>query len=140
MCFLFNVKFFHWKRSRRSENCIWIVYLQKLLKIVNSDKRQSHIWYIFSLCLVINWPKSNHYFSKSERWTWYFLEKIFKFLQIKYFRYFQIISPYKRAWSFIWTKLNSLNPRILCAKFGWNWSSGSGEEDETVQCLQTDGQ
>mgnify|MGYP003692070963 CR=1 FL=1 len=30
---------------------------------------------------------------------------------------------------FIWTKLNSLHPSMLCAKFGWNWLSGSGEED-----------
>ena len=24
-------------------------------------------------------------------------------------------------WFFIWTNLNSLHPRMLCAKFGWNW-------------------
>ena len=29
---------------------------------------------------------------------------------------------------------------MLCAKFGWNWSSGSGEEDENVKSLQTDRQ
>ena len=28
---------------------------------------------------------------------------------------------------------------MLCAKFGWNWPSGSGEEDENVKRLQTDG-
>ena len=27
------------------------------------------------------------------------------------------------------TNLNSIHPRMLCAKFGWNWPSGSGEED-----------
>ena len=32
-------------------------------------------------------------------------------------------------WFFIWTNLNPLHPRMLCAKFGWNWPSGSGEED-----------
>ena len=31
---------------------------------------------------------------------------------------------------FIWTNLNPLYPRKLCAKFGWNWSSSSGEECE----------
>ena len=46
-----------------------------------------------------------------------------------YFRNFVIISPWKRAGSFIWTNLNSLYPRMLCAKFGWNWFSGSGEDD-----------
>ena len=29
---------------------------------------------------------------------------------------------------------------MLCAKFGRNWPSGSGEEDENVKSLQTDGQ
>ena len=46
-----------------------------------------------------------------------------------YFRYFVIISPWKRAGSFIWTNLSPLHPRMLCAKFGWNWLSGSWEED-----------
>ena len=45
-----------------------------------------------------------------------------------YFRYFRIISPWKRAGPFIWTNLNPLHPRMPCAKFGWNWLSGFGEE------------
>ena len=28
-------------------------------------------------------------------------------------------------WFFIWTNLNPLHQRMLCAKFGWNWPSGS---------------
>ena len=55
-------------------------------------------------------------------------EKDFIILSM-YFHYFVIISPWKRAGPFIWTNLNSLYPRMLCAKFGWNWLSGSGEED-----------
>ena len=53
-----------------------------------------------------------------------------------YFHYFVIISPWKRAGPFIWTNLNHLHPRMLCAKFGWNWPSVSGEEDENVQSLR----
>ena len=53
-----------------------------------------------------------------------------------YFHYFVIISPWKRARPFIWTNLNPLHPRMLCAKFGWNWPSGSGEEDENVKSLR----
>ena len=53
-----------------------------------------------------------------------------------YFHYFVIISPWKRAWPFIWTNLNSLHPRMFCAKFGWNWPSGSGEEDGNVKSLR----
>ena len=34
--------------------------------------------------------------------------------------------------------LNPLHPRMLCTKFGWNWPSSSGE-DENVKSLQTDG-
>ena len=43
-----------------------------------------------------------------------------------YFRiiYFVIISPWKRAGHFIWKNLNPMR----CAKFDWNWPSGSGED------------
>ena len=37
--------------------------------------------------------------------------------------------PWKGAWPCIWTNLNLFHPRMLCVKFGWNWPSGSGEED-----------
>ena len=46
-----------------------------------------------------------------------------------YFCYFVIISLWIRAGPFIRTNLNPLHARMLCAKFVWNWSSGSGEED-----------
>ena len=36
-------------------------------------------------------------------------------------------------WYFIWTNLNPLHPRMLCAKFGWNWLGGSEEEDKNVK-------
>ena len=50
------------------------------------------------------------------------------------------IINFKRIyWFFIWTNLNPLYPRMLCAKFGWNWPSGS-REDENVNSLQTDRQ
>ena len=52
-----------------------------------------------------------------------------------YFRYFIIISPWKRAGSFNWTNLNPLHPRMLCAKFGWNWLNGSGEEDFWISSI-----
>ena len=55
-----------------------------------------------------------------------------------YFRYFNIICPWRRVGTFIWTNLNPLYPRILCAKFGGKWPSGSGEEDKNVKSLQTD--
>ena len=66
-------------------------------------------------------------------WNWpYGSGRIF-FNFPMYFCYFLIISPWKRAWPFFWTNLNTLNPRMLCAKFGWNWPvptacGGTGEE------------
>ena len=53
-----------------------------------------------------------------------------------YFRYFVIISPWKKAGPFIWRNLNPPHPRMFCAKFGWNWPSGSLEEDENVKSLR----
>ena len=50
------------------------------------------------------------------------------------FRYVVNVSPWKRAWPFVWTNLNPLNRRM----FSWNWPSSSGE-DENVKSLQTDG-
>ena len=42
-----------------------------------------------------------------------------------YFCYFVIISPLTWVWSFIWINFYPLHPRIFCAKFGWNWPTGS---------------
>ena len=56
-------------------------------------------------------------------------KKIFEF-SLMYFCYFVIISTLKRGESLHLNNLNPLYLLMLCAKFGWNWSSGSGEEDE----------
>ena len=53
-----------------------------------------------------------------------------------YFHYFLIISPWNRVELFIWTNLNPFHPTMLCAKFVWNWSGGSGEEDENMKSLR----
>ena len=50
---------------------------------------------------------------------------------------FAIISPWKRMLPFIWTNLNSLHPKMLCANCCLNWPCGSGEKDEIVKCSQT---
>ena len=56
------------------------------------------------------------------------LEKNIFWILSMYFCYFIIISPWKKVLPFLRMNLNSLPPRMLCAKFGWNWPSGSGEE------------
>ena len=57
-----------------------------------------------------------------------------------YFHYFvTIIFSRKWAWSLIGTNLNLNLPRMLCCgKFGWNRSSGSGEEDNNVKVYDND--
>ena len=42
--------------------------------------------------------------------------------------YFIIIFPWKRVGLFIWTNLNPLYQKMLCAKLGWNWPTGSSED------------
>ena len=37
--------------------------------------------------------------------------------------------------AFICKYLNPLHPEMLCVMFGWNWPSGSGEEDENKKSL-----
>ena len=46
-----------------------------------------------------------------------------------YFCYFVHISPWKKAWPFMWINLKLLHPRILCANFGQNWPNGSWEKE-----------
>ena len=48
---------------------------------------------------------------------------------LKVFNVFSLCgSPWKNALSLNWTNYNSLYPRKLCVMFGWNWTSGSGED------------
>ena len=63
-------------------------------------------------------------------------EEDFFLISPMYFSYFVIISPWKRVGPFICRNLNPLHSRMLCAKFGWNWLSGSKEEDENVKSLR----
>ena len=69
---------------------------------------------------------------------WFWRKEFFNFINV--FSLFHNYLPWKKVGSFIWKNLNLLHPRMLCAKFGWNWLSRSGEEDENVKSLQKDGQ
>jgi hypothetical protein len=66
-----------------------------------------------------NWPASSG-------------EEHFK-KQSVYFYSFAIISPWKRGLPFTWTIWNLLYLRMICANFGYNWSSSSGKEVENVK-------
>ena len=71
--------------------------------------RLLHQKMLFMLCIKFcwNWPSGCGGF-------------FFRILSM-YFRYFIIISPWKRALLFIWTNLSSLHPGMLCAKSGRTW-------------------
>ena len=56
------------------------------------------------------------------------LEKKIFLISSTYFRCFVIKPPWKRAGPFIWTILSPFHQRIYCARFGWNWSSGSWKD------------
>ena len=57
------------------------------------------------------------------------------YISSMYFHHFVIISPWKRARPFIWRNLNPIHPRMFCAQFGWNWLSGSGDEDFLISSM-----
>ena len=61
---------------------------------------------------------------KLAKWFW----RIFlNFVNV--FSLFRNYLPLEKVGPFIWTDLNSLHPRMISAKFTWNWLSGSGKED-----------
>ena len=65
------------------------------------------------------------------QWFW---RKVFNFVNV--FSLIEIISPWKWAGALVWIILNPLHPRMLCAKFGWNWPSGSEEKIfKYCQCI-----
>ena len=82
-------------------------------KMVFTNLNSHHPW-MFCVKFGCNWPSGSG-------------EEDFKTSQV-YFLYFVITSPWKRSRPFIWTNFNSLHPRMLCAKLGWNLPISSGEE------------
>ena len=115
-----------------------IAHLRKQFKSINTYdyiialiKRRKNHYYFYENWMVFHLNKIESHSPKDALCQVCFSgsgEEDFLILSI-YFWYFVIISPQKRVGPFIWLKLNPLHPRMLCAKFGWNWLSGSGEED-----------
>ena len=67
------------------------------------------------------------------------LEKKIFFNFVNVFSLFRNYLPLEKGRALHLKKLNPLYPRMHCVKFGGNWPSCSGEEDENVKSLQTDG-
>jgi hypothetical protein len=83
-------------------------------------------------------PKDNLY-----KFDWFWPagsgEEDFK-KKISVFLLFRYHLPLEKGYPLLMNKLNPIPLRMICAKSGWNWSSGSGEEVENVKvCRRTDG-
>ena len=61
---------------------------------------------------------------KLTQWFW---RRLFKCVNV-FFAISQL-SPLGKRRTLHLNKLNFLHLKMICAKFGWNWPSGSGEED-----------
>ena len=89
--------------------------------IISSWKRTGpFIWTwisLTSICLCQVWNLST---GSGEEDFFNFVNVIWPFCNI---------SPWKRSWPSIWTHLLPLYLGMLSVKFGWHWTSGSGEED-----------
>lgn len=57
-------------------------------------------------------------------------------LKCKKKNYFLIISLFKLCMALHLKNLNPHDPGMPCAKFGWNWPIGSGEEDENLKSFR----
>ena len=66
-------------------------------------------------------------------------KKIFKVCQYCVFLLFSYYLPLEKGVALYQANLNPLQTRISCAQFGWNWLSGSGEEDEKLKSLRQRG-
>ena len=65
--------------------------------------------------------------------TWFRRRRLLNFINV--FSLFRNYLPMENSMVFICTNLNPLHPRMLCAMFGWNWLSGSGEEEYLIYSM-----
>ena len=72
-------------------------------------------------------PKDTLYKAWLKLAEWFWRRRILNFVNV--YLLFHNYLPLEKGSPFIWTNLNPLLPRMLCAKFCWNWPSSSGEED-----------
>ena len=60
-------------------------------------------------------------------------ENFFYFVNV--FSPFRNYLPFERRGALYLNKIESPHPRMLCAKFGWNWFNGSGEKDFLISSI-----
>ena len=64
---------------------------------------------------------------------WFWRRRFFNFVNV--FSIFRNYLPLEKGWAIYLDNLISPHPLMLCAKFGWNWLSGSGEEDFLISSM-----
>ena len=94
-----------------------------LLLSPNVKKCGQSIW--TNLNPLYQWVAFCQVWLKLTQWFW--RRRFFKIINV--FLLFRNHHPLEKGEPFIWTNLNPLHPKMLCAKFGWNWSSCSEEEN-----------
>ena len=115
------------ERLSRNRRIDLVVLEKKIFKflyfiIISPDKRQwSFIWtnlnplYWWMLCTKFGWNRPS---GSCE-------EDFFNLVNV--FSLFPYYLPLEKGRAFHLKNLKSLQPKIFCAKFGWNWPSGCGE-------------
>ena len=87
---------------------------------------------IIPICKRV-WPINPLHPSVGWKFGWYWPEIFFINFQLLDIFYIIIFCFRKTVLLPYWRNINSLYPRMLCAKFSWNWPSGSGEEEKTMK-------
>ena len=110
------------------KNFIYLVIVFPLFLINSPWKRMGTF-----VCTNLN-PLHPRMFCTKFGWNWPlgFGKKEYS-ISSMYFHYSVNVSPWKRVGPFIWRNLISLNLKMLCIKFGWNWLSGSREVEKVYE-------
>ena len=73
---------------------------------------------------------------KLVKWFWWIRIRFFKFRQFIFATIISLLSPLGKGRSRSFEQ--TWSPRMLCAKFAWNWPSGSGWKSEKFTTTTTD--
>ena len=105
-----------------------------------TERRKKSIFYFMKIDKFFIWTNLNPLYLRmlcaKFGWNWPSGsgEKDF-FNSVNVFSLFGNYLFLEKGGALLWRKLYPLYPRMLCAKFGWNWSSGSGIEHENVKSV-----
>ena len=103
-----------------------MVHIERINDVHRKSKQLIFYWFFLFLLYLVFWcwsVEKNYIFSLI-----FFRHLTHDYHNVNWEKKKPIIYFIRIEWFFIWTNLNPLHPRMLCAKFGWNWPSGSEEE------------